>query len=319
MNQIEKLRAILSHMIKHHNSKEGHPIWVLKDNSPDWMQEVIQKAHGDKGPDDLTYEYIVEALRVFDENYREPVPDKLVMDLEDCLMQLDPDIYTNKLTGWLHRRVDNIYYLNQAIEQYNEMGHTEYSGTDLLQCAQMIHKLEVANALIVASRNDPPSPPPTDGPDPEPPKDPNKPSVTIPGKDDFVMDDAIDEHRSREEEGKDGWDIRYQINMLKISIKSDNKWAEWHLTHGNESFRKEGENSYWGKECFRNAQSEINNVVESKKQITAFRELLRRVLDEGHQAQHCGHCSRVILDDDDPEECAKCAQARQEYEWEINA
>jgi hypothetical protein len=40
----------------------GREFWVLKDGNPDWMQELCNEAHGDMGPDDWKYQFVLEAV-----------------------------------------------------------------------------------------------------------------------------------------------------------------------------------------------------------------------------------------------------------------
>lgn len=109
----------------------------LKDGSPQWMSDVIRKVHGDKLPDDTVYRFIewsASALAEYDVDGTEPI---------EAIYELQPNIYTNELTGWLHERADHIDYLDQAIQEYRESG-----ASDLLSLAQKFQIDEVGSSLL---------------------------------------------------------------------------------------------------------------------------------------------------------------------------
>ena len=122
--------------------RNGEIIIVRREGSPDWMQDVIFKAHGDRMPSDDVYDriaHIVSNLSGLDDDADEDA-------INDCLNELEPDVYTPDLTKWLHDRNDNIYYLETAIQ------NGARDGFQLLAMAQYEYIYEIANALVGALR-----------------------------------------------------------------------------------------------------------------------------------------------------------------------
>lgn len=88
--------------------KENEQIWIVKDGSPKYIQNMCHSAHGDMFPDDWRYEFIVEALNVLSDN---DDPDDI---------NLEADIYTHDLLQWLSSRLDRTSYVDEAIENYGK-------------------------------------------------------------------------------------------------------------------------------------------------------------------------------------------------------
>lgn len=109
----------------------GESFRKLKEGSPKWMTAIIHAAHGDMLPDDWRYAFVEE------------VCDTLA-DAEDAdEVQLEPDIYTNDLTAWLHSRADRVGYITEALEE----GLGFKDGFQLLAYAQLREKEEVLAAM----------------------------------------------------------------------------------------------------------------------------------------------------------------------------
>lgn len=119
----------------------GDKFVSLKDGSPEWMTQVIREIHGDKLPDDTTYEFIERCARA--------IEDVDAGEMQDAISEIEPDCYTNDLTGWLHARADHVYYLTQALEDYGPFD----DGFKLLATAQKMHIDEIGSALIAALEN----------------------------------------------------------------------------------------------------------------------------------------------------------------------
>lgn len=95
---------------------ENDTIAVLNDDvAPEGLRDAVQKAHGDRFPDDFVYsnflgileklqEYTIESLDDVDD-HRSEIVDSLV------------DVYTHDLTAWLHSSVENVHYITQALQE----------------------------------------------------------------------------------------------------------------------------------------------------------------------------------------------------------
>lgn len=86
---------------------------------------------------DSVYEFTSEVL----EKLAEADP-KDRDEASDALCEIEPDVYTSDLTDWLGKSNNNVYYLNDAIEQ----GAKE--GFELLMCAQAAAKRDVGEVVL---------------------------------------------------------------------------------------------------------------------------------------------------------------------------
>ena len=112
----------------------------LADDRPQWMQDVIRKAHGDAMPDDTIYAIVgtvAETLAGMDEGTR--------ANAQDAISGIEADVYTHNLTEWLHARADHVYYLTEALEQFEPK-----DGFQLLAMAQKLQIEEIGNRLANA-------------------------------------------------------------------------------------------------------------------------------------------------------------------------
>ena len=107
---------------------DGEEFWLVKDDAPEELKELIHEAHEDMFPDDYKYEFILEALSTLSE-YEDP---------DDAIEGIEADIYTSDLTDWLNSRNDRVYYLTEAQQQYQPE-----DGFQALSLAQYQEKSEV--------------------------------------------------------------------------------------------------------------------------------------------------------------------------------
>jgi len=90
---------------------EKKSIAVFTDNASEDLKDSVRKAHGDRLPSDWVfdkYHSILDAMTQYDdiEDARSEIVDGLV------------DVYTSDLTEWLNSNNNNVYYLTEAIDQY---------------------------------------------------------------------------------------------------------------------------------------------------------------------------------------------------------
>lgn len=139
MKTIKNLIDELAENIERRKRNNGDTFYCLKDNSPEWMTDVIFKAHGDRMPDDDVYNRIYDIVNHISgyENI------ETLEDAQDALNEIEPDIYTSDLTAWLHSRNDNIFYLTEVLE---EAGAKD--GFQLLSQAQYKYIMEIGESLL---------------------------------------------------------------------------------------------------------------------------------------------------------------------------
>jgi hypothetical protein len=90
-------------------------------------------------PDDYRYKFIEDALIMIADQ------DEDADDL-DC-PEIEADSYTSELTKWLHSRNDRVYYLTEALEEYEIK-----DGFQALQEAQLREREEVYHSVLSSLR-----------------------------------------------------------------------------------------------------------------------------------------------------------------------
>jgi len=125
---VQKLAKFYETFFYRKTRDDGEEFWLVKDDRPEELKELIHEAHGDMMPDDHRYEFILESLTAL-ANYEDP---------DDAIEGIESDVYTSDLTSWLNSRNDRTYYLTEAIEEYGVK-----DGFDALSLAQYQEKSEV--------------------------------------------------------------------------------------------------------------------------------------------------------------------------------
>lgn len=82
---------------RYFTTKHRATFWVLADNRPDWLQDLVRFAHADMLPDDWRYAFIVEALDALADSED---PDDITTDADRL--------------GWLSSRLDRCEFVDQA-------------------------------------------------------------------------------------------------------------------------------------------------------------------------------------------------------------
>ena len=142
MATIRELAEQLSEALVTDTRNDGTKFIKRKDGSPQWMQDVIFKAHQDKLPDDHTYEAIDRILsHILDCTDKTATRD----DMQEALYEIEADVYTSDLTEWLHSDCSNVYYLDEVMKE----GSPE-DGFQLLAMAQHRWLEEIGNVLVDA-------------------------------------------------------------------------------------------------------------------------------------------------------------------------
>lgn len=112
---------------------------------PEWMQDVTMAGHLDALPNDESYKAIssiISSIVELDDDITDT--DGILDELRDggCL---EPSVYISDLTGWLHSNNSYIYYLDDAMQEYNPI-----DGYQLLAMAHGIWLEETAAAVVRA-------------------------------------------------------------------------------------------------------------------------------------------------------------------------
>lgn len=143
MATVQGLAKAMVVAFKQDTRTNGDSFYLLDDDTKaEWMTDVIRTAHGDAFPDDTIYELIYDAVSTLSDADGDADED----DLREVVYEMEPDIYTHKLTGWLHARTDHIGYLDEALSEFGAFT----SATYWLQAAQKLQMDEVGIAVLDA-------------------------------------------------------------------------------------------------------------------------------------------------------------------------
>ena len=145
MSTIKQLAEQMSQAFEGRTRDNGAEFRALKDRSPEWMTTVCRKAHGDMMPDDWRYEFIENAV----DKIAEADDDASDDDISELEYELEADVYTSDLTGWLHSRADRLGWLDDAKE---ECGGGFDSAFNLLSAGQLMEKQEVFRLVLDSLR-----------------------------------------------------------------------------------------------------------------------------------------------------------------------
>lgn len=134
---IQELAGELHSQFTQDTRTNGDKFWKCEGSSEEGTlaRHVIYAAHdnGDIFPDDVRYEMIYEALGAIEDAED---PDEI---------EIDADPYTQQLTAWLHSSVSRVYYLSEALEEYEPK-----DGFQALALAQLREKEEVLSQVRAA-------------------------------------------------------------------------------------------------------------------------------------------------------------------------
>lgn len=133
---------VLYEALESRTRNNGDVFYALKDNSPEWMTDVIHAAHGDSFPDDTIY----KTIRDIASHLSDLDEDTDLYDAVDSINEIEPEIYTAKLTHWLSLSLEHYQYMQQAMDELGPF-------TDafaLLQAAQKRQIQAIGNALVDA-------------------------------------------------------------------------------------------------------------------------------------------------------------------------
>jgi hypothetical protein len=128
-------------------AKKDKSIIILKDNAPEELRESVRKAHGDRFPDDYVYSWysgILDDLEQYDCEKIEHIEDARAEIVNGLI-----SVYTYDLTKWLNDDVYNVYYLSEALEEFDEK-----DGFKLLMMAQYKAIDEVFGAVVELLESD---------------------------------------------------------------------------------------------------------------------------------------------------------------------
>ncbi|NJO48174.1 MAG: hypothetical protein HC840_00500 [Leptolyngbyaceae cyanobacterium RM2_2_4] len=126
----------------HGTRDNGDKFKALRDESPDWMQDLCQDAHARMLPDDHKYEFIFEALNALSDYDSE----------DDARDSIEADIYTSDLTAWLSSSNTRMEYVNEGVREFG-IDADNFDLSSALQVGQLTEKREVFESVLNSLQN----------------------------------------------------------------------------------------------------------------------------------------------------------------------
>ena len=137
MDGYKKALADMAAAFERGTRTNGDQFWRTREGTVDWIFDACYAAHGDKAPNDITYDYIIAALDLLEAYDCEP---------DAASDAIEADIYTSDLTAWLASSVKRVAYIDAYLEEF---GPTS-SIIDAMQGGQLEERREVFAAVWAA-------------------------------------------------------------------------------------------------------------------------------------------------------------------------
>jgi hypothetical protein len=122
MNKINKQAEKYANMFEYkeinRNGEEAKMITVFKSNATKELKDSVFAAHADRLPSDWIfdkYNSILDAIGQYDVKSSDDLEENRP-EIVDGLVS----VYTGELTEWLNSHNENVYYLTEALEEYDE-------------------------------------------------------------------------------------------------------------------------------------------------------------------------------------------------------
>lgn len=116
----------------------GESFYCAKDDAPEWLEELVQDAHGSMFPDDYRYRFIVEAL--------DAIADNVATD--EARDSLEADIYTGSVLAWLASHLGRTGYVEEAAAEYGIGNAREFRLVETIQNGQLAEIHEVFDSVL---------------------------------------------------------------------------------------------------------------------------------------------------------------------------
>ena len=136
MPKIVQLAKEMQDQFKLIRREDGSEIWVLKDDHPEWMQDVMYAAHSDGAslPDDTVYDLAHDCINAIAECDKEDDADTL----RDAIDEIEPEYRTWQLFTWAARWSE---YIDEVC--------SEFGGTMIKSSSELEAMLRMAQSLQI--------------------------------------------------------------------------------------------------------------------------------------------------------------------------
>lgn len=123
--------------------EDGAEYFTLKDGAPEWVKDLIHKAHGEFLPDDYRYRWAYGAMEFIADSDGDPMDD--AAEFADLAV----DTYTGDRLAWLSSNLQRPGYCDQVVQDYGSMPDPG-DIISLIGCGQYVEAEEVYGLVLQA-------------------------------------------------------------------------------------------------------------------------------------------------------------------------
>lgn len=119
----------------------GGEFFTLKDGAPEWVKDLVHKAHGEFLPDDYRYRWTLGALEFIADSEGDPMDD--AAEFADLAV----DTYTGDRLAWLASNLQRPGYCDQVVQDFGSMPDPG-DIVSLIGCGQYVEAEEVYGLVL---------------------------------------------------------------------------------------------------------------------------------------------------------------------------
>jgi len=143
-NTVKTLADTFAQSFETRTRANGDLFHCLKDDHPEWVQDAVREAHGDRMPDDWTYAQCDMGAALIREQIQSGVEP---CDLLDEIT-VEADCYYANLTKWLADHNRNLDFVNEYIQDFT-VGRVE-DVQSLIAGGQWLAKHRILDCMVNA-------------------------------------------------------------------------------------------------------------------------------------------------------------------------
>ena len=138
MNIAKKAQKLLDNLEPKHRECDNKDIIVSKRTCNKEYKQLRDVLMNIQMSMDSVYMFAWEALNAITE-----ADAKTLVEAQEAIDGIEPDIYTSDLTAWLNEHCGHVYYLTQALDEYETK-----DGYNALAIAQQLAKREIGQLIV---------------------------------------------------------------------------------------------------------------------------------------------------------------------------
>jgi hypothetical protein len=129
--------------------RESGPDYIRTRDEPEWVHELVRRAHGNMFPDDWRYEAIRDALSAIEDSGAESIDD--LDDVDHEYADGKVDIYTGDRIAWLASHGLRADYCDEARSE--GIASESASVVELIGAGQYMEAQEVFSSVVQSLRD----------------------------------------------------------------------------------------------------------------------------------------------------------------------